>query len=119
MECGSKRPLRRLYLPRGGADVGIPEQSKALQSVRLPADCSIASIRTAYEMVREASRQDKVEIDCSAVEKADITAIQLLLSLTKTAQLQGRRISLRAFSQNLRKAIHRAGFASGGQNPSQ
>jgi anti-anti-sigma regulatory factor len=98
-------------------EVDVREVSTSSEAVKLPADCSIASIRSAYELVRETSSKSKIEIDCSAVEKADITAVQLLVSLTKTAQLQGRKISLRAFSHNLRKAILRAGFASGGQTP--
>ncbi|MGO4712815.1 STAS domain-containing protein [Bradyrhizobium sp. 2TAF24] len=90
------------------------DKQSGSHSVRLPADCSIGAIRSTYEMVREASgRQQQLDIDCSAVEKADVTAVQLLLSLTKTAEQQGRRIGLRAFSQALRNALHRAGFATG------
>jgi anti-anti-sigma regulatory factor len=82
-------------------------------SVRLPADCSIAAIRHVYDLVRDAfGRQDRLEIDCSHVDKADVTSIQLLLSTTKTANQQGRTIVLTTISAALRKTLQRAGFSS-------
>ena len=82
-------------------------------SLRLPADCSIAAIRTVYDMVREAFvRQDRLEIDCSNVDKADVTSIQLLLSTARTGEAQGRPVVLTAFSQTLRNTFRRAGFTS-------
>src|SRR4051794_33915394 len=78
--------------------------------LRLPADCSIASIRGVYELVRDAfRRQDKLEIDCSDVNKADVTSVQLLLSTARTASLEGRPIVLPAVSQTLRSTFQRAG----------
>ena len=61
-------------------------------SLRLPADCSIAAIRNVYELIREAfGRQERLEIDCSSVDKADVTSIQLLLSTAKTGEAQAAR----------------------------
>ncbi|WGS18581.1 MULTISPECIES: STAS domain-containing protein [unclassified Bradyrhizobium] len=86
-----------------------PTEPKRL--LRLPADCSIAAIRGVYDLIREAfGRQDRLEIDCSSVDKADVTSIQLLLSTARTGQAQGRPVVLTAFSQALRKTIGRAGF---------
>ena len=82
-------------------------------SLRLPADCSIAAIRNVYELIREAfRRQERLEIDCSSVDKADVTSIQLLLSTAKTGEAQGRPVILTSFSQSLRTTLRRAGFAS-------
>jgi ABC-type transporter Mla MlaB component len=82
-------------------------------TLRLPADCSIASIRSVYDMVRDVfGRQDRLEIDCSAVDKADVTSIQLLLSVAKTGRAEGRPVILTAFSKTLRNTLRRAGFAS-------
>lgn len=82
-------------------------------SLRLPADCSIAAIRNVYDLVRDGfRRQDKLEIDCSDVDKADVTSIQLLVSTAKTASLQGRPIVLTAVSKVLRSTFQRAGFSS-------
>jgi anti-anti-sigma regulatory factor len=82
-------------------------------SLRLPADCSIAAIRNVYDLVLDAfRRQDRLEIDCSNVDKADVTSIQLLLSTTKTANLQGRPIVLTAISQTLRNTFQRAGVSN-------
>jgi ABC-type transporter Mla MlaB component len=87
--------------------------SDSNRSLRLPADCSIAAIRDVHVLVRDAfSQRDKLEIDCSSVDKADVTSIQLLLSTTRTANQQGRRVILTAFSQALRNTLHRAGFSS-------
>jgi anti-anti-sigma regulatory factor len=79
--------------------------------LRLPADCSIAAIRSVHDLVREAfHRQHSLEIDCSNVVKADVTSIQLLLSTAKTGEAQGRPVVLTAFSQAFRNTLRRAGF---------
>ncbi len=82
-------------------------------SLRLPADCSIAAVRSVYDLIREAfGREQRLEIDCSNVDKADVTSIQLLLSTAKTGAAQGRPVVLTSFSQSLRNTLRRAGFAS-------
>jgi anti-anti-sigma regulatory factor len=90
-----------------------PNPTDSKWSLRLPADCSIAAIRSVYELIREAfGRQDRLEIDCSSVDKADVTSIQLLLSTAKTGEAQGRPVVLTSFSQTLRNTIRRAGFTT-------
>ena len=90
-----------------------PDATEPKWSLRLPADCSIAAIRNVYDLIREAfGRQDRLEIDCSSVDKADVTSIQLLLSTARTGEAQGRPVVLKSFSQPLRNTLHRAGFAS-------
>jgi anti-anti-sigma regulatory factor len=90
-----------------------PGPTDSKWSLRLPADCSIAAIRSVYELIREAfGRQDRLEIDCSSVDKADVTSIQLLLSTAKTGEAQGRPVVLTSFSQTLRNTIRRAGFTT-------
>ena len=82
-------------------------------AIRLPVDCSIAAISGVYDLIREAfSRQESLEIDCSSVDKADVTSIQLLLSTTKTGEAEGRKVVLTAPSQALRNTLRRAGFPS-------
>jgi anti-anti-sigma regulatory factor len=82
-------------------------------SLRLPADCSIVAIRNVYDLVFDAfRRQDKLEIDCSNVDKADVTSIQLLLSTAKTANLRGRSVVLTEISQTLRSTFQRAGVSN-------
>ncbi|BAC47606.1 blr2341 [Bradyrhizobium diazoefficiens USDA 110] len=97
---------------RAGAAMALnPTEPK--WSLRLPADCSIAAIRSVYDLIREAfGREQRLEIDCSRVDKADVTSIQLLLSTAKTGEAQGRPVVLTAFSQSLRNTLRRAGFAS-------
>jgi ABC-type transporter Mla MlaB component len=90
-----------------------PSPTEPKWSLRLPADCSIAAIRSVYDLIREAfSRQDRLEIDCSSVDKADVTSIQLLLSTARTGEAQGRPVVLTSFSKALRNTIRRAGFTT-------
>ncbi|MCK1735235.1 STAS domain-containing protein [Bradyrhizobium sp. 138] len=90
-----------------------PEATESKWSVRLPADCSIAAIRGVYDLIRDAfGRQHRLEIDCSIVDKADVTSIQLLLSTAKTGEAQGRPVVLTYFSQSLRNTLRRAGFTT-------
>jgi anti-anti-sigma regulatory factor len=89
-------------------------ESDPFRSLRLPADCSIAGIRDAHDLIcTTLGSQDALEIDCSGVEKADVTAVQLLLSTAKTAQQQGCRLNLTAISPALQASIERAGIPSG------
>jgi phospholipid transport system transporter-binding protein len=83
------------------------------QQLRLPADCSIGGIRVVYDLICKAlADQQKLELDCSGVDKADVTSVQLLLSTAKTARHFGNRVSLTAVSDVLRSAIKRAGVSS-------
>ena len=83
------------------------------QFLRLPADCSIGGIRTVYDLICKAlPGQARLEIDCSGVDKVDVTSVQLLISTAKTARHLGNRVSLTAVPEVLRSAIKRAGVAS-------
>ncbi len=83
------------------------------QSLRLPADCSIGGIRTVYDLICKAlPGQNRLEIDCSGVDKVDVTSVQLLISTAKTARHLGNRVSLTAVPDVLRSAIKRAGVAN-------
>lgn len=98
-------------------------QPEPQQQLRLPADCSIGGIRVVYELICKAlADQQKLELDCSGVDKADVTSVQLLLSTAKTARHLGNRVSLTAVSEVLRSAIKRAGVSSRampGSHPAQ
>ncbi|PZA10751.1 sulfate transporter [Rhodopseudomonas palustris] len=88
------------------------EPTEAGGALRLPSDCSISSIRSIHETIQEAlGRQGPLEIDCSRVNRADLTSIQLLLSTAKTGAAQGRPVVLTELSEVLRTTIERAGFA--------
>jgi anti-anti-sigma regulatory factor len=87
-------------------------QQQQPQPLRLPADCSIGAIRVAYDLICKAlTGQNRLEIDCSAVDKADVTSVQLLVSAAKSARHVGNRVSLTAISEVLRSAIKRAGVS--------
>jgi ABC-type transporter Mla MlaB component len=87
-------------------------QREPQQLLRLPADCSISGIRVVYNLICKAlSVQNRLELDCSGVDKADVTSVQLLLSTAKTARHLGNRVSLTAVPEVLRSAIRRAGVS--------
>ena len=90
------------------------------QPLRLPADCSIGGIRVVYDLICKAlSDQNRLELDCSGVDKADVTGVQLLISTAKTARHFGNRVSLTAVPEVLRSAIKRAGVSSRAMPDSQ
>jgi ABC-type transporter Mla MlaB component len=83
-------------------------------SLRLPADCSIATIREIHGLIRQSlASQGRLDIDCSAVDKADVTSVQLLISATRTACEQGASLNLTALSQCLESTLQRAGVPAG------
>lgn len=83
------------------------------QPLRLPADCSIGGIRIVYDLICKAlPSQARLEIDCSGVDKVDVSSVQLLISTAKTARHLGNRLSLTAVPEVLRSAIRRAGVAT-------
>jgi phospholipid transport system transporter-binding protein len=89
------------------------EESTSPAPLCLPADCSIAGIREVYELIRSSlALRHQLEIDCSGVDKADITSVQLLLSATRTADDRGRRVNLTALSPSLENTFQRAGISS-------
>jgi anti-anti-sigma regulatory factor len=95
-------------------------QPEPLLPLRLPADCSIGGIRIVYDLICKAlSGQNQLELDCSSVDKADVTAVQLLISTAKTARHLGNRVSLTAVPEVLRSAIKRAGASSHAMPDSQ
>lgn len=55
---------------------------------------------------------DEVEIDCSALVAIDISGIQLLISVARTAQAAGKRTRLRGPSEVLDTALVRAGIST-------
>jgi ABC-type transporter Mla MlaB component len=91
------------------------ESNEPKWSLRLPVDCSIAAIRSVYDLIQDAfRRREALEIDCSNVAKADVTSIQLLISATRTGETQGRRVVLTSFSETFRTTLRRAGFLNEG-----
>jgi len=81
--------------------------------LRLPADCSIGGIRAVYDLIcKSLNSHSKLELDCSGVDKADVTSVQLLVSTAKSARHVGNAVSLTAISEALRSAIARAGVSS-------
>jgi phospholipid transport system transporter-binding protein len=89
----------------------MESESTPQPPLRLPADCSISGIRAVYELIRKSlTHQRQLEIDCSGVDKADVTSVQLLLSAIQSTDGGDRRVRLTAFSQHLKSTFQRAGI---------
>jgi ABC-type transporter Mla MlaB component len=83
------------------------------EPLRLPADCSIGGIRAVYDLIcKSLNAHPKLELDCSGVDKADVTSVQLLVSTAKSARHFGNAVTVTAISETLRSAIARAGVSS-------
>jgi anti-anti-sigma regulatory factor len=60
------------------------------------------------------AQHTSIEIDCSAVDEADLTLVQLLLAARKSAARSGKRLALAApASGALRNALLRSGLLDG------
>ena len=80
-------------------------------TLSIPADFSLRTIRPLFDELVSAFRADaEVEIDCSTLVAIDISGIQLLISVARTAQAAGKRTRLRGASDVLDAALVRAGI---------
>jgi anti-anti-sigma regulatory factor len=70
------------------------------------------TVEAAYARLREASaRHADLDIDCGAVDEADLSFIQLLLATRESARCAGRRIRLTAPAGGvLHETLRRGGF---------
>lgn len=90
--------------------------------VTMAPDCTIRSIEAACQALRRAIRQPGVEggtlsIDCAAVEQADITFVQLLVSASKTTSARNVRLALQAAPPCVHDALGRSGVQLGAEPP--
>ena len=81
-----------------------------------------ATVRTAAALqasLRDAIRQhNHIEIDCTGVTEADLTLIQLLLAARKSAERDGKQLTLSAPADGtLREVLEIAGFLPTGDAP--
>jgi anti-anti-sigma regulatory factor len=91
----------------------MPNDSLEQNSGRLALD-PVQTLRT-IEATRELLIQNigksaQLSLDCSAIDEADISLVQVLISARKTAQQYGTTLRLDAVSDALRSALERAGI---------
>jgi phospholipid transport system transporter-binding protein len=80
-------------------------------SVRMSGDCTVRSIRTLHRQIATALETTaKLDLDCAAVERADIAFVQLVLSAAATATRQAKELTLVDPSEVVRSAFVRAGL---------
>lgn len=89
--------------------MGSSMSSKSI--VILKEDCSIKNARRIVVTIREVfDRGEHAAVDCSGVEQADISFIQLLVASQKTFHSRGLRFEIVNPADPLLAAMARAGF---------
>ena len=79
--------------------------------IQLESQCGIRTAKEHHGALLNAFRErEEIEIDAGKVEHVDVAFLQLLVSATKTAAAQQKRMRLIAVSQPLRNALTRAGL---------
>ena len=88
--------------------------------VELGSDITIRNARsTSASLVGLVNSGSGVEIDCGAVEQADITFVQMMVSAEKTFAAQGLSFAMLAETESVRSAFERAGVPLPGAGPSE
>ncbi|GJD30270.1 hypothetical protein PMNALOAF_1514 [Methylobacterium adhaesivum] len=83
--------------------------------LKLPADCSIRTIRSLHGEVGEAFAQTgDLTLDCTDVTRVDIAFVQLVVSAAKTATRQAKHLRLANMPAAVEVAFQRAGVAPDG-----
>ncbi len=78
--------------------------------IELGSDITIRNSRsTATSLVGLVNSGSGVEIDCAAVEQADITFVQMMVSAEKTFAAHGLPFAILAETESVRSAFERAG----------
>ena len=83
----------------------------------LDGSVTIRTIDSIHERLSELLQtHERVEVDCSAVEDADLQLVQLLLSARKSAQAMRKTLALSApVSDKLRSVLLRSGVLAAGE----
>lgn len=101
-------------IPEEGSS-GVASPAVAVGIVGLGADCTLRAIEAAHQALRLARPADgRLRIDCSAIEQADITLVQLIASAEASFALRDIGITLEATPICVRSAFARAGVAMPG-----
>ncbi|KMO11545.1 STAS domain-containing protein [Methylobacterium platani] len=80
-------------------------------TVTMPGDCTVRTIRTRHgEIAAALAATANLALDCTAVERADIAFVQLVLAAAGTAERQSRRLTLTGAPDVVRGAFARAGL---------
>ncbi|APT33565.1 hypothetical protein MCBMB27_04274 [Methylobacterium phyllosphaerae] len=82
----------------------------------LESDCTIRTVRSLQGVLATAlAGATRVTLDCAAVERADITFVQIVLAADKAAQRQATEIALANVPPAVSGAFQRAAIALPGQ----
>ncbi|RVU21719.1 STAS domain-containing protein [Methylobacterium oryzihabitans] len=79
--------------------------------IALPADCNLRTIRALHgEIAAALAGASDLTLDGAAVERADVTFVQLIAATVRTAERRLVRVSLVAMSEAACAALARAGL---------
>lgn len=76
--------------------------------VTMGPDCTIRGIAQAHAALLQADTRDTLIVACDAVEQADVTFVQLMVSAQATCAARGQTFHLRAAAECVRSAFQRA-----------
>ncbi len=79
--------------------------------ITITGDAGIESVQETYDsLVKEYKKATYLEVHCHEVEKADVSFVQLLISLIKTAQTDKKTCVLSSMSDTLHELIRSTGY---------
>ena len=76
--------------------------------VTMGPDCTIRGIAQAHTALLQAHARDMLIVACDAVEQADVTFVQLMVSAHATRAARGQTLRLQAAAECVRSAFKRA-----------
>lgn len=83
--------------------------------IRMSGDCTVRAIRTLHgEIVAGLASATDLVLDCTDIERADITFVQLVVSAAGTAERQAKRLTLVDVPDTVQGAFARAGLTPQG-----
>jgi anti-anti-sigma regulatory factor len=102
--------------PFGNREAGMQDDTAGLQTVVFERIADIRTITAMHAALVEAlSKGRPVEIDCSDVQDADLTLVQLLLAAFRSARRAGASLTMRQpLPEVLRDLLARSGFIDDG-----
>ena len=79
--------------------------------VKMPPDCDLRSARALQgDLLAALDRASDVGLDCAAIERVDITFVQLVAAAARSSARRGAAIDLINLTERVESAFRRAGF---------
>lgn len=94
--------------------------TEVVAKIELGSDCTLRNSRSvAASLACVVNSGSGVEIDCAAIEQADITFVQTIVSAQRSFAARSLSFTLLAVTESARSAFERAGVSLPGAGPFQ